>query len=257
MSDVKTIRERFANVLENPDRVDLRNFIRDNFGEQDYIDFKKTYPGSDKLAKLIIALANAGGGTIIFGLDEEGNGVVNVSGLSSIKDKADFKSQIAKYLPDYLEYDIIDISYKDSDYDILKGKKFQLVIVQNQDKHIPFLAKTDGKDICRNRIYVRRGTETTEANQTELQKLINRRIDLNISTTTEIEFEEHLAQLKILYNQIKKSYSHYSIMPRLEAVAILKETQIPNKKYPKEDFNDFVVRMIALKKEIIEREVRK
>lgn len=256
MINVKNIKEGFANVLDNPDRIDFRNFVMNNFGEQDYIDFKREYPLSDKIAKLIIAFGNEGGSTLIFGIEEQ-DGELKATGIKDLKDKADFKSQLEKYLPDNLHYDIINFQYKDSEYNSLKGKNFQLVLVHNQDKSIPFIAKSDGKHINRNRIYIRRGTETIEANYIELQKLINRRIDLNISTTTEIEFEEHLIQLKTLYGQIKRNFHHNSLIPREALSVILKETEIPNKKYPKEDFHDFIVKMIEIKKKIIEREVRK
>lgn len=257
MVNIKSIKEGFANVLESPDRIDFRDFVKNNFGEQDYIDFKSSYPDSDKLAKLIIAFGNEGGGTIIFGINEIG-GKITVPGIELIKDKADFKSQLEKYLPENIEYDVIDFQYKDSDYDVLKGKSFQLVLVQNQDRHVPFMAKSDGKNIQRNRIYIRRGTETIEANYIELQKLINRRIDLNLSTSTEIEFDEHLTQLKSLYGHIKRNfYQSNGLIPRLALAEILRETEIPNKKYPKEDCDDFIVRMINMKKQIIEREVRK
>lgn len=252
--NVKKIKEKFANLLEEPDRIDFKDFVKDNFGEQDYIDFKKTYPESDKLAKLIIAFGNLGGGVIIFGLEED-NGQVNAIGVETLRDKADFKSQIEKLLPDNLEYDIFDFQYKESEYATLKGKNFQLVLVPNQDKHIPFLAKGDGKNIQRNRIYIRRGTETIEANYIELQKIINRRIDLNISTSTEIEFDDHLTQLKSLYNQIVRNFYDSRMIPKGVFKQILKEE--PNKKYPKEDFDDFIGKMIDLKKQIIEREVRK
>ncbi len=252
----KKLRENFAKILENPDRVDFRNFIKDHFGEQDFIDFKSDWIDSDKLAKHILAFANSEGGTIIFGIEER-NGNTKIVGLKKIHDKSDIKSRMEKFLPESLEYEILDFIYKESEYADLKGKSFQLLSVHEQNKYLPFVSNSDGNSIVKNRIYVRRGTESIEPNYVELQKIINRRIDLNYSTSSEIEFEEHLTQLRTLYGQIKKTFISNSFFPGDIIDKILAQKAIPNQNYPDEDYEEFINRMIILKKNIIEKEVRK
>jgi predicted HTH transcriptional regulator len=251
----KSLKEEFAKSLENPDRVDFRNIVKNHNGEQAFIDFKASWIEPHKLAKHIIAMANSEGGAIIFGLEEK-DGRVEIIGLQKTEDQANIKTKLAKYIPDDLEYDILNFEYADSEYGPLVGKSFQLVNIYEQNSFVPFLPKSDGTNICKNRVYVRRGTETTEANYIELQKIINRRIDLNYSSSGKIEIEEHLVQLKTLYAQIKKNNYLNSLFEKINLSNIYDET-IPNKNYPDEDFEQFIVRMIFLKKQIIENELRK
>lgn len=69
----KSLYEEFAVFFENPTRDSLRKLLSRNFGESNQIDFKESWPESNKLAKHILAFANSGGGVILnWGIRKEG-----------------------------------------------------------------------------------------------------------------------------------------------------------------------------------------
>ena len=78
--------EGFARFFEQPTREGLRELLKQNFGEQDYLDFKKQWTSLSKIAKHIIAFANSGGGCIVLGV-EQTNDELEAVGLDSILDK--------------------------------------------------------------------------------------------------------------------------------------------------------------------------
>ena len=88
---MKSIKEEFAKVLESPDRVDFKNFLKSNVGELDFVDFKKEWCAFSKIARHILAMANSKGGIIIIGVEETSNNELIPSGIKQVKDKADIK----------------------------------------------------------------------------------------------------------------------------------------------------------------------
>lgn len=199
MSLKKTQHEAFNQFFDKPTRERLKDLIKYNIGETDYLDFKKEWPDIVKLSKHILGLANSGGGCLIIGLEETSDGVIKKTGLSAFKDKVEIKKTIEKYIPDTLHYDILDFDFSDSDRELLKDKKFQVLLVEYKQEKLPFLSLKDGNGIKRTVAYIREGTETKEADHIEFQKLIKKRIKVEYSS---IPLEKHLEQLHAMYKYI-------------------------------------------------------
>lgn len=115
--------EIFTRFFERPTRDKLREIIEFNTGEYDDLDFKKQWPEASKLAKHVLAFSNSGGGIIIVGVEEDDNGDLVSCGIEIIKDKAIISSEIALYLPENIQYEVINFSYTDAEYNQLVGKK--------------------------------------------------------------------------------------------------------------------------------------
>ena len=212
----------------------------------------------------MLSLANTQGGFIVFGVSENEYKSKRVDGLSEIKDKAVVSNSIKKFISSNLKYEIYDFSYTSSEYEVLKGKHFQMLVVEDTPEHIPFLAQRDSDNIKQNMIYVRRGTSCEIANQEELQKILNRRLNYMHPLTGEpLQLPEHLRQLKILYEHIDKNHVYYknglansaiSILGSISAMITKGERVVePNPLYPEESCEEFISRMIVEKKKKIER----
>ncbi len=239
----KSWQEDFARFFESPSREGLRDLLRDHVGELDNYDFKKEWPAFPKLARHILGFANSGGGCLFSGVEELDDGSFDPVGLDSLVDKADVHRGIEKFIPTQLEYEILDFAYEASEYPKIVGKKFQILLVEDSPQYIPFVALEHGDGIRKNAIYVRHGTCTEEANYEELQEVINRRIETGYSSREELGLDRHLGELKALYRHIP---------PYSSLLAFVSPLFAKNPKYPKEDFEDFVNRMITEKKGVIE-----
>jgi len=134
------------------------------------------------LAKHLLAMANSNGGVIIIGISDDNPMVA--TGIEKLADKASLQNQLAPYLPKSLKYEVLNFTYKDSEFADLKGKSFQVFLVEGDDKHIPFLSLKASNNIKCNVAYIRRGTSSDEASYEDLQKIINRRVDSSDSTVT-------------------------------------------------------------------------
>jgi hypothetical protein len=143
----------------------------------------------------------------------------------------------------------LDFPYEQSEYTKLIGKKFQVLIVEDTPAYIPFIAASDGDNIRRNAIYARRGTSSEEANYEELQEMLNRRLETGYSSRNEFDLEKHLTELRVLYTHIPRFYN-----PMDEMVEMIRGGS-RNPRYPKEDYETFVKRLIEEKKKIIEKTV--
>ncbi len=257
----RTSKEEFALFLESPDRTKFRNLLKGNTGEYPHIDFKKKWLDNPILAKHILAMANSSGGVLVIGVGEEEDGSMTPVGLRAFKDKTDIIKGISKFLPEELEFEIINFGYDDSaEWKTIKDKKFQVVIINDTPQYLPFLSlRSSGDTIFKNRVYTRRKTNSEEATHEELKAIINRRLDTNISTTVEDSFKEHLNQLKMLFNFIKKYHSISPIWTHTISAAlatgIFASQQTENPNYPEEDFEEFIIKMIKKKKEIIESRI--
>lgn len=244
----KRFKEDFAKFFEEPSRESLRELLQGQIGELDAIDFKKQWPASSKVARHILGLANSQGGCLIVGIEEKEDKTFEPIGLDKFLDKADINKSIKKFIPQQLKYDVLDFVYEDSEYPKLVGKKFQVVVVEDEIQYVPFVAKIDGDGIRENAIYIRRGTNTEEANYEELQEIINRRIETGYSSQGEFDLNRHLAELKALYGHIEPYYDPDE--------AFIEQAQVPdyykpNPNFPEEYFELFVLRMLEEKKKLI------
>lgn len=148
----------------------------------------------------------------------------------------------------------------------LKDKAFQMLVVEDTPQFIPFLAKRESGSLKQNQIYVRRGTSCEIVNQEELTALLHRRCNyMHPLSGKPLNLNEHLKQLKMLYDNIEKNHVSYenslwaneisailgNMASKMDAMCGKKVE--PNPLYPEECFEEFIARMIADKKKKIER----
>ena len=136
----KALKELFAKFFENPSREGLRELLKNHTGEQSDFDFKREWPDFSSIAKHILAIANTGGGCIVFGVGEMLDKTFDAVGLAAIKDKGEFQDQIRSYLPFRLRSSVSleDFSYDASEYPKIIGKKFQVVFIVSDPTQLPY-----------------------------------------------------------------------------------------------------------------------
>lgn len=252
--------EAFANFFENPTREGLRVVLKENVGELKQLDFKENWPESSSLAKHILGMANSGGGCIVAGVQDES---LEPTGLTQLEDKTIIFNGVKNYVPPQLldHIEVVTFTYSAAEYPQIAGKSFQVLFVDYDKRHLPFVSLRGGSSIRANTIYIRRGPSTEEANHVELQQVINARLETGYSSTKELDLQTHFDQLKILFQQIDRNLikSSKNNLLGLTVMAIAKLAQSietePNPHYPTEDFSAFVVRLIRLKKQRIEQEL--
>ena len=191
----KQFHEAMACFFETPTREALRELLRTNCGERDECDFKAEWPPHlSNIARHILGIANSGGGVIVVGMAEkEDDKSLQPVGLTTILDKAKVHKGVEKFLPHSLRrnVDVLNFSYPVSDYPSLNGKNFQVLLIEDDPLHLPYVCCWNGDKIREAAIYIRRGTSTEEANYNELQEIINRRIETGYSSQGEIELQNH------------------------------------------------------------------
>jgi predicted HTH transcriptional regulator len=213
----KSQHEAFAQFFEKPTREGLRELVKTSIGETDYLDCKAEWIDLVKVSKHILALANSGGGALVIGINQTDKGALEVTGLSELKDKVDVFKTTKKYVPARVLYEVLDFSYSDSEYTSLIGKKFQVLLVEYDEKLLPLLSLKEGNGIKANVAYIREGTESAEASHERLEHLINLRIESGYSSSHTLDLYEHLEQLQVLYKARKnKDPMGLTSIPRLE-----------------------------------------
>lgn len=260
----KQLKDQVYSLLQEPTLEKFREFLHAQMGEHNSIDFKSQWIENSALAKEMLALANSYGGFIVFGVAEDEDKSIRIDGLPEIKDKAVISNGIKNYISSNLKYEIYDFSYTTSEYEALKDKHFQMLVVEDVPEYIPFLSKKESNSLKKNMIYVRRGTSCEIANEEEIQAMLNRRMNyLHPLNGEPLQLEEHLKQLKILYEKIEKNHIYYkkdlpagmtSFFESIGKILMNGEKVVePNPLYPDESYEQFVSRMIAEKKKKIER----
>ncbi|MDR1422729.1 MAG: ATP-binding protein [Coriobacteriales bacterium] len=244
-------KDTWYELFNQPNRESFREFIQTHTGEQNNLDFKKEWIEKGKLAKIVLSIGNSGGGMIVFGVEEKG-GQFEYVGLSSLKNKSDAFDSIKNLIPDLLnpELQLHDLQFEGSEYEKLAGKLFQVLIIKDHPEVIPYIAKRDGDGICEGDIFTRRGTECVKANATEIEKIINRRIESQYSSSVVLDLREHLEQLQCLYASINKNITRDidSLSKQLDALTRMEGR---NPCYPSEGFDQFIKRIIDVKKKRI------
>jgi hypothetical protein len=240
----KAHKEAFARFFEQPSREALRDLLKQNSGESEFLDFKEEWLNHSTLAKHIIGFANTGNACMIVGVKEEDDKALNPVGLTSITDKADIINGLKKFLPQNLldRVDVLDFSFDASEYPRLVGKRFQVLLIDYDPDHIPMLSLRDGEGIKNTVVYVRRMGGVAEATHDEIQNIINRRIETRYSTSKEINLKQHLEQLRILYAELPRS----TVSRMLGFFAFGREGG---------DYDEFVRRMVEAKKMIIQSNI--
>lgn len=203
--NLKNIKESFANVFNNPNRVTFREFLKDIDGEYDDLDFKQELIKCTKLAKHILAMANTSGGIICFGVEESDDGKLCPVGLECNKDNTVIQEKLNNYLPYELKYNIVRINYSDDvEWNKLKNKNFLLIIVEFTPEYIPFLPIKDGDIFTKVDIFCRKNSSSTKCEYNDLNNLLNKRIQTNVHNSLS---ERDLDDLFIL-----NKYKHFSIV---------------------------------------------
>lgn len=255
----KQLKDTVYKLLQEPTLDNFREFLHSQTGEHNAIDFKGQWIEGAALAKELLALANSGGGIIIFGVAENEDKTTKIDGLLEIRDKAVISNDIKKYVSSDLKYDVYDFSYDTAEYELLKNKKFQMVVVEDIPAHIPFLAKRESGTLKENMIYIRRGTSCEVANQEELENILKRRINYMHPVKGEpLDLDEHLKQLKVLYDNISKENVTVSggladLVKGITSIWGGIQNREPNPLYPDEEYEEFISRLITAKKNKIER----
>ena len=256
----KQLKDTVYALLQEPTLEKFREFLHAQLGEHNAIDFKGQWIEGASLAKEILALANSQGGIVVFGVAENEDKSIKIEGLSAIKDKAVISNDVKNFLSSNLKYEVYDFSYTTSEYEALNGKHFQMLVVDDTPEHIPFLAKKESGSLKQNMIYIRRGTSCEIANQEELESLLIRRINYMHPLNGEpLSLEEHLKQLKVLYENIEKVKVYYTnpfsgvLKGLVGSIWGHPQKSERNPLYPDEEYEQFISRMIADKKNKIER----
>ena len=265
----KQLKDTVYRVLQEPTLENFRKTMQDGTGEHNYIDFKEQWIEKSKLAKEILAIANSGGGLLVFGVKELPDKTFSYDGLSELKAKEDISNELKGYISSNLRYDVFDFSFDSSEYQALIGKKYQMMLIEDTPQHLPFMSRKEGENVKPNTVYVRRGTSCEMANEEELRNLIERKVHHDYPVRGEpLKLKEHLEQLQELYIHIdatktRRIYDENSNASNMWSVLLSmakgvdswfgKTEVVPNPLYPEEDYEHFIARMISEKKKKIER----
>ena len=125
------IREYFARFLEGPYPRKFSRITSGAFRRVRFLDFKEAWPEKSEIAKHILAFANSGTGCLVIGVAEKEDNTYDIKGLSTLTDKTQMKDSLQKFLPKTVSYNIFDFEYDAAEYQSLRGKKFQLLLVMH------------------------------------------------------------------------------------------------------------------------------
>jgi hypothetical protein len=272
MKESFQIKDKFFDlIVKNPSRDGFKTFLKESCGELDNIDFKEKWISKGKLAKVMLAIANSGGGVIVIGIKEnKGDDFVPV-GIEELRDTASVEQEIQKLVPRNLNYSVLNFIYNDELYGDYAGKKFQAIIISNIPEQLPFFSIGSSDDIDKDCVYVRRGTSSVKATAREFEVLIQKRMENVFKESSDLSLKEHLEQLQFLHDSIpqkkrilvKKGNQFIgdtaglqALLGRMSKMMFGEPDQyeeIPNENYPTEDYEQFLVRMIDKKKLKIEK----
>ena len=271
MKEQFQIKDKFFDlIVKNPSRDGFKTFLKESCGELDNIDFKEKWITKGKLAKIMLAMANTGGGVIVLGIQENKDDNYLAVGIDELKDAADVEKEIKKLVPRNLSYSVLNFIYDDEIYGEYAGKKFQAIIIADAPEQLPFFSIGASDDIEKDCVCVRRGTSSEKASARDFETMIQRKLENVFKESNDLSLKEHLEQLQFLYDSIpqkkrilvKKGNRFVGAMEGLQALSermteIFGEPdqyeEVPNENYPSEDYEQFLVRMIDKKKLKIEK----
>ena len=198
----RRIKDDIARFIADPTREGLQNLIRYVGGEFDHYELKEAWPELPKVARTTLAIANSGGGVVIFGIRDAS---LEPVGLESFMAKQQVYDVFAQFIPGPLlnEITLLDFDYKDSGYSPLRGKLVQVLTIPDMPHLLPFVCEGewthDDAHVRRASIYVRHGTQTREVNYDQLQALLARRVGATVPDGKLDDLGVQLAQLHALY----------------------------------------------------------
>ena len=234
--------------LQNINRESFADLLKTSDYESDNLDFKETWIKKGTLAKELLAMANSGGGLIVFGVKEIENNQFDPCGLQETSDPAEIQNSIKKFIPSNLKYRVESFTFDRSEYDKLQGKSFQIVIVENCPQYFPYISESETDGLKRATIYVRRGTECTVADKDDIEGLINKRLATGYKS--KLEFEDHIRQLQILYRYKQPTWASAT-----SAIAVLKKLSFSGNNQNSSEFYTYIDELVERKKKIIDMDL--
>jgi predicted HTH transcriptional regulator len=196
------IKDDIARFVAEPTRDGLTELIRYLGGEFDQYELKVSWPPLPRMAKTTLAIANSGGGVILFGIRDA---TLEPVGLATLMSKQQVFDTFREYLPVPLlnEISILDFDYADADYAPLRGKQIQILAIPDLPEAIPFVCEGEwhheDDHVRRGAIYVRSGTNTREANYDQIQRLLTHRLEQTVPNSSTARLRRELGQLRELY----------------------------------------------------------
>ena len=259
----------YDQFLKEPTKDNFRDFMKKSCGELNEMDFKEAWIDKGPLAKIMLAMANNGGGIIIFGVKENDDNTFDVLGLDNLKDTADISNSISRLVSSSLDYEVFNFVFDSDVYGEFENKKFQIMVIHDTPERLPFVSLGQSEKIVKDVIYVRRGTKSEKATSEEINRIIERKIATIYSENTDMSLDQHLEQLKKLYSELpqkirvlvrKGSQPNFAAALKVfgERIGALYGTpdeyeEKDNPNYPDEGYEAFILRMIDAKKLKIEK----
>ena len=259
----------YDQFLKEPTKDNFRDFMKKSCGELNEMDFKETWIYKGPLAKIMLAMANNGGGIIVFGVKENEDNTFDILGLDSLKDTADISNSISRLVSSSLDYEVFNFVFDSDVYGKFENKKFQIMVIHDTPERLPFVSLGQSEKIEKDVIYVRRGTKSEKATSEEINRIIERKIATIYSENTDMSLDQHLEQLKKLYSELpqkiqvlvrKGTQPNFAAALKVfgERIGALYGTpdeyeEKDNPNYPDEGYEAFILRMIDAKKLKIEK----
>ena len=259
----------YDQFLKEPTKDNFRDFMKKSCGELNEMDFKETWIDKGPLAKIMLAMANNGGGIIVFGVKENEDNTFDILGLDSLKDTADISNSISMLVSSSLDYEVFNFVFDSDVYGKFENKKFQIMVIHDTPERLPFVSLGQSEKIEKDVIYVRRGTKSEKATSEEINRIIERKIATIYSENTDMSLDQHLEQLKKLYSELpqkiqvlvrKGTQPNFAAALKVfgERIGALYGTpdeyeEKDNPNYPDEGYEAFILRMINAKKLKIEK----
>lgn len=260
----------YDQFLKEPTKDNFRDFMKKSCGELNEMDFKETWIDKGPLAKIMLAMANNGGGIIVFGVKENEDNTFDILGLDSLKDTADISNSISRLVSSSLDYEVFNFVFDSDVYGKFENKKFQIMVIHDTPERLPFVSLGQSEKIEKDVIYVRRGTKSEKATSEEINRIIERKIATIYSENTDMSLDQHLEQLKKLYSELpqkiqvlvrKGTQPNFAAALKVfgERIGALYGTpdeyeEKDNPNYPDEGYEAFILRMINAKKLKIEND---
>lgn len=259
----------YDQFLKEPTKDNFRDFMKKSCGELNEMDFKETWIDKGSLAKIMLAMANNGGGIIVFGVKENEDNTFDILGLDSLKDTADISNSISRLVSSSLDYEVFNFVFDLDVYGEFENKKFQIMVIHDTPERLPFVSLGQSEKIEKDVIYVRRGTKSEKATSEEINRIIERKIATIYSENTDMSLDQHLEQLKKLYSELpqkirvlvrKGTQPNFAAALKVfgECIGALYGTpdeyeEKDNPNYPDEGYEAFILIMINAKKLKIEK----
>ena len=259
----------YDQFLKEPTKDNFRDFMKKSCGELNEMDSKETWIDKGPLAKIMLAMANNGGGIIVFGVKENEDNTFDILGLDSLKDTADISNSISRLVSSSLDYEVFNFVFDSDVYGKFENKKFQIMVIHDTPERLPFVSLGQSEKIEKDVIYVRRGTKSEKATSEEINRIIERKIATIYSENTDMSLDQHLEQLKKLYSELpqkiqvlvrKGTQPNFAAALKVfgERIGALYGTpdeyeEKDNPNYPDEGYEAFILRMINAKKLKIEK----